>query len=80
MKDLKFKKPESLNIPEGISSSGEFEALATLKVEDDGTLCLKAIDGNRIGDGEDDDKDESSEKDNKTYAEAASSGMMGGMS
>lgn len=78
MKDIKFKKPESLVIPEGVSTSGEFEALATLKLEDGGNLCLVAIDGNRLESGED-EKGESEKEDKRSYAEAASSGMEGGM-
>lgn len=83
MKKITFKKPETLVIPDGVSTNGEFEALATLKVEDDGTLCLVAIDDNRMEGYDDEDEEEESEPEEKTestdsmtYAQAASEGMM----
>lgn len=87
MNKIKFKKPETLVIPDGISTSGEFEALATLKLEDDGTLCLVAIDDNRINSEESEGEEGKEEMegesemmeemphDSMTYAQAASEGM-----
>ena len=40
--------PEGFTLPEG-GDQGTFEVLATLEVEEDGQLCLKAIDGIPVG-------------------------------
>lgn len=79
-KRIEFQKPDELAIPEGISKSGEFEALATLKLKEDGkTLCLVAIDGNRMKGYREEDDNEPEADDGKGYAEAASEGMEGMM-
>jgi len=64
MADLKFPMPEGFTLPEG-GDKGAFEVLATLEVEDDGQLCLKAIDGIPVGDYEKEKEPEEAE-----YAEA----------
>jgi hypothetical protein len=45
---LKFPMPEGFTPPEG-AEKGTFEALATLEMEEGGTLCLVAIDGIPLG-------------------------------
>lgn len=76
-KRIEFDLPEGLSIPEGISpSNGEFDALATIKMKDDGSACLVAIDGYRMpGYLEGDEKEKPQEKTMKGYAEAASDGI-----
>lgn len=64
MADLKFPMPEGFTLPEG-GEEGTFEVLATLEVEGDGQLCLKAIDGIPVGDYEKEKEPEEAE-----YAEA----------
>jgi hypothetical protein len=64
MADLKFPMPEGFTLPEG-GDKGAFEVLATLEVEDDGQLCLKAIDGIPVG-----EYSEESEPEEAEYAEA----------
>jgi len=44
MADILFPIPEGFTPPEE-SDKGTFEVLATLELEGDGQLCLKAIDG-----------------------------------
>lgn len=79
-KRIEFPKPEELAIPEGISKSGEFEALATLQLKKDGkTLCLVAIDGNRMKGYREEDDNEPDDDDSRSYAEAASTGVEGMM-
>jgi hypothetical protein len=56
--------PEGFTLPEG-GEEGTFEVLATLEVEGDGQLCLKAIDGIPVGDYEKEKEPEEAE-----YAEA----------
>lgn len=56
--------PEGFTPPEGGDTSA-FEVLATLEVEDDGQLCLKAIDGIPVGEYEKESEPEEAE-----YAEA----------
>jgi hypothetical protein len=64
MADIKFPMPEGFTLPEG-GEEGTFEVLATLEVEGDGQLCLKAIDGIPVGDYEKEKEPEEAE-----YAEA----------
>lgn len=64
MADIKFPMPEGFTLPEG-GEEGTFEVLATLEVEGDGQLCLKAIDGVPVGDYEKEKEPEEAE-----YAEA----------
>jgi hypothetical protein len=64
MADILFPIPEGFTPPEE-SDSGTFEVLATLELEGDGQLCLKAIDGVPLPSSE---KEMASEKDE--YAEA----------
>jgi hypothetical protein len=80
-KRIEFDLPDGFSLPDGISTNGEFDALATIKLKDDGSACLVAIDGHRMpGYTDESDEDESSEKpDNKSYSEASSEGMPGGM-
>jgi hypothetical protein len=44
MSEIKFPIPEGMVPPEGVSEGSKFEALATLKLSNDG-LILVAIDG-----------------------------------
>jgi hypothetical protein len=69
MKKITFKLPEGVMIPENKSVGDEFEALATLKLEEDGRCCVTAIDGEPLP-GYEDDKD-----DKRTYAQAAGDAM-----
>lgn len=69
-KRIEFKLPEGFVSPEGVSKNGQFEALATIQLKDDGKACLVAIDGYRMPGYKDDDED-----DGKSYASAASEGM-----
>jgi len=71
--------PSGLILPDQISESKEFEALATIQLKEDGRACLKAIDGNLMSgyaDGEGKDDESKPDKD-IGYAEAASAGMEG---
>jgi hypothetical protein len=65
MADLKFPMPEGFTLPEG-GDKGTFEVLATLEVEGDGQLCLKAIDGIPVGEY----SEKESEPEEAEYAEA----------
>lgn len=40
-----FEVPEGMELPEDAQPGATFEALATLQVESDGSLSLKAVDG-----------------------------------
>jgi len=80
-KRIEFDLPDGLSLPDGVSTNGEFDALATIQLKDDGSACLVAINGHRMpGYTDDKDDDEGSEKpDSRSYSEAASEGMPGGM-
>jgi hypothetical protein len=43
-----FPIPEGFQPPEGTKQGDEFQALATLKVDEDGDLCLLALDGAEV--------------------------------
>jgi hypothetical protein len=60
MADLKFPMPEGFTLPEG-ADKGSFEALATLELEGDGTLCLTAIDGIPLPSSENEETPEDAE-------------------
>jgi hypothetical protein len=42
-KRIEFDLPDGFTLPDSISSSDEFEALATVKLKDDGSACLVAL-------------------------------------
>jgi hypothetical protein len=78
-KRIEFDLPSGLILPDQLSESREFEALATIQLKEDGKACLVAIDGNRMPgytDGEGQDDESKPDKD-IGYAEAASAGMEG---
>ncbi len=43
--NIDFPMPEGFEPPKGTKPGQEFEALATLKIDEDGDLCLLKIDG-----------------------------------
>jgi len=58
-KEIEFKAPEGFVVPEDVEPGKPFEAMATLRQKEDGTLCLEAIDGAPLSkDGGDYDKDD----------------------
>lgn len=71
-KRIEFKLPEGFVQPEGVSKNGQFEALATIQLKDDGKACLVAVDGYRMPGYQEEDSDED---DGKSYSQAASEGM-----
>jgi hypothetical protein len=44
--------PEGMELPPDIEPGGTFEALATVALNDDGTLSIKELDGNPLPDYE----------------------------
>lgn len=78
-KKIEFELPKDLTLPDQISSNGEFDALATIKIKKDGKACLVAIDGYRMPGYREEDEQESEqeemEEDSMSYSEAASEGM-----
>jgi hypothetical protein len=75
-KRVEFELPKDFSQPD-ISTNGEFDALATIKIKDDGSACLVALDGHRMP-GYTEEDESGPDSDNKTYAQAASEGMPGG--
>jgi len=69
-KRIEFDLPDGFTIPDGISSDGEFETLATIKMKDDGSVCLVALDGYRMPGYREEDEPETEDK--RGYAQAAS--------
>ena len=43
-----FKAPADFKLPEGINQGDEFEAMGTFVLQADGTMILKAVEGNTI--------------------------------
>lgn len=76
-KRIEFDLPDGFVVPEDLSSNQQFEALATIKLKDDGKACLVALDDYRMPGYQEEDGPESSEpeEDNRSYSEAASEGM-----
>jgi len=63
MAEIEFTPPAGLQLPHGKKVGDTFEAVAQLRIEDGGKLCLEALNGVSIegdDDGEDDTKDDSS--------------------
>ncbi len=58
-KYVDFKVPKDFQLPEDAKPGKSFQALATLKLDEDGDLNLIAIDGAKV---EPEDEDEESEK------------------
>lgn len=71
-KRIEFDLPEGFVAPDGVSKNGQFEALATIQLKDDGKACLVAVDGYRMPGYQEKD---ASEGDGKSYASAASEGL-----
>lgn len=74
-KKIEFDLPDGFSIPEGMSTNGEFDTLATVRIKDDGSACLVALDGYRMPGYQEGDEQESEDKDNRSYSQAASDGM-----
>lgn len=70
-KRIEFTLPDDFVTPEGVSKNGQFEALATIQLKDDGKACLVAIDGYRMPGYQEKDSGD----DDKSYASAASEGL-----
>lgn len=43
-----FTAPDGFNPPEGTKPGEEFDALGTFKLQDDGSVCLVAVDGVKL--------------------------------
>ena len=76
---LKFPMPEGFTPPEG-AEKGTFESLATLEMEDGGTLCLVAIDGIPLDSSEEeapkeDEYEEATAPDTGDFEKAMAMGM-----
>lgn len=50
-KYIEFQVPEGYVVPEEAAGGKEFDAVATLKVKEDGSICLVAIDGSEVANG-----------------------------
>jgi hypothetical protein len=59
-----FPMPEGFAPPDDVKPGKEFQALATLKVDEDGDLCLIALDGAPVK-PEGEEADEGAEDENK---------------
>lgn len=71
-KRIEFDIPEGFVVPEGVSANGQFEALATIQLKEDGRACLVAVDGYRMPGYQEEDSDSDDEQ---SYSSAASAGM-----
>lgn len=76
-KRIEFDLPEGFTIPDGLSEGKEFESLATVKLKKDGSACLVALDGYRMPGYKEEDESAPDSDDKRSYAQAASDGMMG---
>ena len=55
---MKITLPEGFKLPETAVPGEPFEAVATLKMEEDGSVELKALDGVEIPESEDEEEEE----------------------
>lgn len=69
-KKIEFELPEGYSLPDGVSTNGQFETLATLALKSNGKACLVAIDGYRMPGYTERDEDNG-----KTYAQASKDAM-----
>lgn len=72
-KRIEFDLPEGFPIPDQLSESGEFDALATIQIKEDGTACLVALEGYRMPGYTEDDGPSANDK---SYSEAVSEGVL----
>jgi hypothetical protein len=56
MKDIVFKLPEGVQVPDGKIVGDTFQAMATFELEAGGKVCLKEVDGESINPSASDDE------------------------
>lgn len=63
---IEFSLPEGFNTPQDVEPGSTFDAVASLKLEEDGSVELVSLDGVPVGDDkeEESDKAEAGESDN----------------
>lgn len=63
---ISFPIPDGFAIPEGVKPGAEFESVASLVDNGDGTLSIVSLDGSPVGDGEGEDDENETEIEVKT--------------
>jgi len=61
---IEFQLPDGFNTPQDVEPGATFDAVASLKLEEDGSVELVSLDGVPVGDDKDSDKKEAAEPDN----------------
>jgi hypothetical protein len=65
-----FPMPEGFEPPKGTKPGDEFEALATLKIDDDGDLCLLKLDGADVKPEDEEEEDNDNNKGEQSALES----------
>lgn len=71
---MKFPMPKGFQAPADTKENEEFDAVATLRLED-GQLCLVAIDGAEVGEYKEKDEMEEPDEEEEDFASAMMRGL-----
>ncbi len=73
-----FMPPQGFEVPEGTKPGDEFQSVASLKVDEDGKLCLLSLDGAEFAGAKEEESEDAGDEQAEDDSEAAPEQPEGG--